>query len=439
MLLRAGLDRAPDHREGRLLLAELLHAAKRADAADEVLTAGLAYHREDSRYLAAVFQFLLSQQKDDRVVELARDLLISGSLREDIVGLAALAGATASFHRGRYDQAEELLRSAPDRVASPERELLATKIDWERGHRDLALINLRRLADTRPTDAAVQQELADRLRQNGATDEARRHVLAFQLAAPQQPGPRIALLHAYQDAGDRSRVELEIGALLRDFASDPAALVQLGDFAAKRGVPELAAQLLEHTRTRGLAWEPHALLHVESLLTAKAYAQALDTLRAIRRDRPELALRHESLLESLQAVALLGSGDLPAARLAITHALSQANTRAEHLLAVANRFVDLGAGEDACRILVQASNRDPLNQAVLARLIELQLELNRVDELPVSLLRFVRLRKPSPDILRVARHKLGSDLFLFSQTRGEALDAIERTLVTSEPLTLRVR
>jgi len=41
------------------------------------------------------------------------------------------------------------------------------------------------------------------------------------------------------------------------------------------------------------------------------------------------------------------------------------------------------------------------------------------------------MRRPSPDIMRVAQHKLGSDLFLFSAERPAALDAVRVALEKS--------
>lgn len=436
--LGAGVRNAPGNRDGRLLYAQVLAgAAGHDDLARRTLLDGLAFHRDDPAYLLRTFTFLLDRQEDAAVVALARELLAIRPASLERTRVAALAAATASFHRGSYDQAEDFLRDAPMVANSVEGRLLGIRIEWERGYRELAVWRLRMLSDEMPRDASVHHELAQQLRQLGLTDEARRRAVLRQISQPTLAGPRIELLRAYHESKDAHAVAREADALLRDFASDQPALLAMADFAAHAGNTGLSAKLLHHAQSRGFPADAHGLLHIEALLTAREFKMAVEALNRLGRERGEWALNHAALIETLKAVAYLGLGETDRARPAIAQFLDGPALRADHLLAVARRFVELDAVEDARRILARAVALEPLNQAALSRLIELELLLDDTAELPAHLLRFVAMRKPSPDILRVARHKLGSDLFLFSPARAAALDAVRAALDASPALARR--
>ena len=436
MLVRQGVARSPVNRDGRLLLAQLLIEARRAGTARQILLDGFGYHRNDPIYLRSLLSFLLQQQEDTRVITLARASLRSSPAPTECDCLLALAAATASYFRGNYDQADDFLHLAPSLAHSRDGLLLVAKIDWDRGYRDLALLQLRTLSAQLPNDSEIQSELTAHLREHGLHDEARRSSLAFQFAHPDLPGPRIGLLNAYQRMGDRGRIAREAAALLRDFPSDPAALLALADFAANSGNVALARQLDEHTRASGLPHEAHCVLVVEALIVAHKYQAALETIHSLLRENQGWDTRYASLLDSLQAVAHYGLGDHEAARIFLASSLNQAGIRAESLLAIARRLADVNADEAARQALLRAVEADPLNQAALTTLVELDLNLNRIGELPGHLRRLLAMRKPSPDVLRVAQHKLGSDLFLFSTDRAAVLEGV-RVALEKTPGALR--
>lgn len=437
LLVRTGVVRSPANRDGRLLLAQLLVEARRPDTAQQVLLDGLQFHRNDPSYLHPLLAFLLQQQQDARVIALARGSLRSPPALPECSRLFGFAAATASYFRGNYDQADDFLHALPQLPFSRDGRLLEAKIDWDRGYRDLALLQLRQLAIELPGDVEIHRELAGRLGERGLHDEARRLSLAFQIAHPALPGPRIELLNAYHRTGEHDRVAREAGALLRDFAADSSALLALADFAANIGDVSLARRLDDHAKAHHLPREAHAILVVEALIVARDYRTALDTSRELLRENPGWDPRYAALLGSLQAIAHYGLGDVEAARLLLTNFLNHSDLRAENLLAIAKRLSDVGAGEQARQTLLRAVTVDPLNQAALTRLVELDLNLNRIDDLPAHLRRLLTMRRPSPDVLLVAQHKLGSDLFLFSAERPAALEAVRLALEKASPATVR--
>lgn len=427
-IVRLGVAHSPANPAGRLLLAQLYLESSRPELARQTLVDGLTFHHENPSYLRPVFSFLFQRQDDAEVIALCRKYLPPHPAGTERDRLLSIAAATACYFRGNYDTAEDYIRAQPTLEASRDARLLTAKMDWERGYPELALLRFRELAANHPTDAELHAELATHLDRAGLHDEVRRAALAFQIAHPALPGPRLELIRAYHRTGDQARAQQEIEAFARDFAGDSNALLALADFAANTGNAPLARRLAEHARTRSFPSEPHAILAIEALVVAREYRNALDSARELLRVHPDWTARFGPVLTSLQAIAHFGLGDTDSASLLLTSYLNQSSLRAENLLAIAQRLVDVDAAESARQTLLRATAADPLNQAALARLVELDLNLNRIDELPAHLTRLLAMRKPSPDILRVAQHKLGSDLFLFSTERPAVLESVRLAL-----------
>ena len=438
LLLRVGMIQAPANRDGRLLLAQLLVEAGRPEVARQVFLDGLAFHHEDPAYLRPFFSFLFLRQGDASVITLSRKYLPPAPRPTERDRLYSLAAATAGYFRGNYDLAEDFIRAQPGLPASRDGRLLTAKMEWERGYHELALLELRELAAAQPTDAEIHAELVSHLDRAGLHDEVRRSALAFKIAHPALSGPRLELLRAYQRSGDHARAAGEIEEFTREFTADASALLALAEFAANTGNVPLARRLTAVARAQSFAWEPHAILTIEALVVARDFSAALDAVRDLPRDDPDWNARFGPVLTSLQAIAQFGLGETESASLMLTKYLNQSYLRAENLLAIAQRLVDVDAAEYARQTLVRATAADPLNQAALTRLVELDLNLNRIDELPSHLNRLLAMRKPSPDILRVAQHKLGSDLFLFSAERPAALEAVRVALEKTARVTRRL-
>ena len=430
MLAGRGLELCPADRDGRLFVARLRHATRGAAAARQTLLEGLRFHADDAEYLKPVFHFLLRQREDAEVIGLISRLKTERPPGPAAARVLAFAAATAAHHLGHYDQADDFLHSAPGLAPTRDAALLSTRIERERGYAGLALVHLRQIAGMFPDDFEVHHELVAQLRELGREDEARRASLTFQLAHPTRPEARILLLEAYRRTGETARLAVEVESLLGDFATDLPTLTALAEFGANAGDPALVRRVVEHAVQRRLPTEAFAFLSIEAAIVARDYRGAIDRLRELsEKATPEGRLR--SLSDSLLAIAHLGLGDSSTAQIFLTNFLQQPNLPAENLQVVAARFAALDAMRPAWHVLRKAVAVDPLNQPALSRLIELDLTLNRVDELAGHLQRLIRMRRPSPDLLRVAERKLGSDLFLFSHDAPAAISAARLALAES--------
>lgn len=428
--LRLGLIKAPANKEGRLLLAQFYGLWKRPDLTRQTLLDGFAYHQNDNDYLKTLFTFLLQQQDDQQVLAYYKTLLGHDDTITSRNQLVALAAASSCYFRGNYDQAESILRHY-QLENSRDGRLLTARINWDRGAKDLAIDQLRALAGELPNDEELYNQTVAYLREAGRESEARRESFIRALANPNNARARIDQLYALQKEGDTAAVKSNSEDIFRDFSGDANALLALADFAANTGDPSLARRIYNHCKARNLNWEGAALMTVEANIVSKKYQTALELVRELLKENPEWGKRYYAVFNGLQAIANYGLGDAEAAQLFLNNFLSQANVRADNLIAVSKRLLAVGAKSQARQVLDQAAQADPLNQAALSNLIQLDLDLNNTTPLATNVRKLLAMRRPSQELLRTAYIRLGSDLFLFAPDRSALLQDLSNALNAS--------
>jgi tetratricopeptide (TPR) repeat protein len=441
--LRVGSGLSPGNRDGRMLLSQFFIVQQRPDLAQKMLVDGLGPNRADEEYLQALFGFLLQRQEDSEVLRIANELL-----REmehlpapvERVRLVATARATAEFFRGNYDAAEDTVKKYRLQE-TPDGQILALRIEWDRGERDTALARLQSLTEQIPENEQVYAQYAAYLRETGRDDELRRLCVLRQLSYPDRPRARIDLLYLYDKGKDETNVQVGVEELFRDFPKTPEVMLALADFAANTGRPALARRVYDYCKANNLPWEGPALMTVEAHVVAKEYNEALEACRQMMKDNPEWGKRFFSVFNGLQAIANYGLGDIEAAQLFLSNFLNQAGVRAENLVAVSNRLMSVGAKDQARQVLAQAVRTDPLNQTALVGLIKLDLELGQADTIAASLRALITMRKPPRDLLNNAYTRLASDRFLFAPGRDALLDELRVNISerASMPLVVPVR
>lgn len=432
--LKVGLAKAPDDTDGLLLYAQLQMELKRPDLAEKILTGGLAHLPDDLSYAKTVLAFLLAHQKDQAAYTLCTKILNRQTAPPELTQFAALSAATACYYRGCYDQAQGILKRH-QQLTQRNGILLDTKILWELGYRELALYQLRNLIQTSPSDEELYQQFITYLREDARTTEARQASLAFQLADPVSILPRIDLLRNSL-SNPSTPWGNEADTVIRDFASNPQALLALAEMAATSGQPELVQRIRIRLSESNSEPEAAVLLAIEAMVVAKDYRGALAAADEFSKQSPTPAAHFLNVCAGLQAIACFGDNDPEAGRLALHRFLTGSSLHSNNLLLVANRLIEVGARQPARETLTRATSIDPLNQAALKRLIEIDLEDDNTDALPANVRRLVTMRKPSRDILRQAQHQLGGDRLLFSRETGVALRSLSAYLSTEQPADL---
>ena len=424
--LRSGIERSPSNQEGRLMILPFYNLWKRTDLAEKTLIEGIPYNRNNMEFMRALFMFLLRQQEDDKVIEIGKELLGDKVVITPVNQLIAFAQASAYYYRGHYDKAEDLLRLY--KIANMrDGRLLLARIDWDRGLKDQALAKLRRLQLDMPRDMEVYLQLVAYLREEGRDDEARRESIMRSLANPGNSRPRIDLLIAYKKAGEREKVTAEEQAIFNSFSDDESALLALADFASNDGDVAFTAKIRDHMKAKGMKWMGAALMNAEALLVSKRYTEAIDVLKVLKED-PDMGGNFQSIIIGLQAIANFGAGNADGGEASLKEFYGQFNVRTENYIAVSKRLLEIGATYQARQVLAQAVKNDPVNQAALTRLVELDVKLNNTDEVSRNVRTLLTMRRPSPKLLRSAYEQLSSDRFIFSEGREDLLADLELVL-----------
>ncbi len=427
--LRVGVAASPTNTEGRLILAHFFTLAGRVELAQRTLVEGVPHAGNNLDFLKTLFGFLLQYQEDDEVRRIATQLLPPRPLPNDRNQLIALAAATAGMNRYDYAAAEKLLADYQlTRTAAMDGRLLSVRLEWERGHHKVALERLQGYLREYPGEDEFYNQLTNYYRELGRDSAVEQSALLRSIANPRSTAARLDLLRAYRRAPDRSRFAAEIESFFRDFATDHPSLLLLGNFATENGDPALALRVYQHLKNRELESDAAGLMVAEAHLVARDFRAALDFILELGRIRPEWMQKYLGIVNGLQAVACYGLDQREEGDLYLGHFLGQPNLRVEHLTAIANRLVAIGAKTQARRVLAQAVALGPRNQPALALLIELDLERAPTEELVGNLNRLLAMRRPPVALLRSAQSRLASDRFLFVPGRDELRTAVKAAL-----------
>lgn len=431
---RAGLSRSPRHLSARLELAELYLAYRRPDLAKKLLLDRLEEFASDQAYLHRCLQFLFQFQADAELHAVCENLLRLDPQAQ----IPAFYAASLALLRGDFDRAESLVREHRLDTATSGALLLA-RLDLERGFPELALARIERLLNEGVSDDECYALLMQIRRQLGQSRELELAATLRLAAFPFSHLPRIDFLHLQHERGDQTAFQREIDTYFAHFPEDQSALLALGDFAANKGLPELARRIENHFRTRDWLLEPAILMTAEAQLTAGNYSAGLAHLRAHLRDQASTAGRAAPVFDSLQALALFGLNRADEAQVHLERLLAQPNLRADNLQVIASRLLALGRAEHARTVLARAVALDPLNRTALTELIRLEAQLGHVQSLPAPTRRLLAMRRPSAAVLTAVRDRLGSDLQLFHADQSTLLAEIDRHLASTAPATLSAR
>lgn len=426
-MIRVGHVKSPSNLEARLTLAEFYSIRGRPDLASNLLREGLVHARDDVDYLRTTLRSLISTHDDQAVMDIAANLLGGEPILTPAHQMTALAAATANFHRGNYDRAEDfLLRYGLS--GNPEGRILLTRLDWERGNKQAALDRLEALSDQFTDQDEVYVLLARFHRELGNHSRAHNFAVMRQINSPLAAGPRIALLYSHHSAGDSLRANAAVEAILRDFGHDPEALLALGEFATYSSDVELSRRIFRTMDARGFSLHLPAILLTETYLNAGNFREAITFLDSHSEQDETFRERFTNILDSLHAVAYLGLGNTDAGEMHLTRFLDSRNLRVENFLITSERLIKLQHPNLARRVVTHAHRSDPNNQAALTELIRLDIEAGRTEDLVGNINKLLTMRKPARTLLEESVALLGADQFLFLRQREELLRSIQEMM-----------
>ncbi|WP_438481162.1 tetratricopeptide repeat protein [Oleiharenicola lentus] len=421
-LLRSGVAGSPKNLRGRLLLSEVYLAYGRPDLAVDLLSDDQNLSADNFDALTQSISLLIKLREDQLALTLAKKNLSATSparLPGNTAWVAAL-GAKAALNLGNFDDAADIVKTflppeSADAVA------LDAQIVWEKGYAELALVTLENHLASHSGNDALRALQINFYRLLNRTHEWETAVIGRMVADPFASAPRIDYLLLHHQRGDAPKVASEVEHYLQLFSSNEQALLLLADFAAYTGQSSLARRVQTQLNPQSEAGCAVALMVAESCVTAGSYQEALDLLTRYSRDFPQWTTQYAAVLCGLKTVAYHGLHQPEEARLNLELLVSQKNLRAENLVVVSNRLLELGAEDLALLLFSKAALADPHNEAALTNLLKLELKTQNFASLPQHIDQFLKLRNPSREIATSVRQSLGSDQHLFLNNQADLL------------------
>lgn len=430
-LLVSGLKRVPEDLQARRLVAVTHLRAGMLHRALDTLADGLAYN-PDLDYVKLAFGWLIESGEFDRAIQLATPLLPETPDTDLTHQYLALQVATAHFESGRYDAAEQWL-ARWSLANSLEGVLLLARADWETGRKAEAL---QRLENEIPRFAGRDELYVSLIRfhrELGHEAEARRFALLRQFNDPQNPGPRIDLLHTYHATQDSAAQAREIDAYFAAFGTDARAMAVLAWFAVDTHQQPLLDRIHLHATEAKLATDEIDLARVQLALITRRYAEAM----AISEPAFSAATRANAgrprLMAAFHAVATYAGADSAKASMALRALTAEARFPLRDSLVLARELQLVGAVAEARLVLERACLVDPFAQPALAELVRIDAATKNQEGLATYLPKFLAVRKPSRAILTEVLLALdrSAQPALFEQVRAALQRNGERLVSTS--------
>lgn len=429
--LRVGILRAPQHLQGRTVLAEIYEFGwRRQDLAAEAMIDGLRFGgNEDMDYLRRTVGVLLRHQMDEKMQEIADRYIVPGRDGQNRVlnQILAFGAARANHYRGNFDRAESYLRDF-ELSGSVEGILLTAQINWDRGQRQIAINQLEDALRQFPNSEPIILQLSRYHREENNLDRARRYAILRSATNPLAIAPRVELLYIYKASGDDERAEREALQILRQFREDEAAITSLANFAADTGNINLARRTYQLALENDYINSAFALLLIEAHIVSRDYAGATRFSDELVVENPSWLEARSSIFNSLRAVATFAVGREDLGQIYLQNFLTADDVRVQTFLAVARRLENIDRPHEAQRVLSTAYRRNPGNQSALTELIRLEIALGNSNEVPHLLRRLLAMRRPSTTVIAQAYRELGSDRFIFATDRQALLLELSNAL-----------
>ncbi|MGB0370891.1 MAG: tetratricopeptide repeat protein [Opitutales bacterium] len=426
--LRAGVMRATENIEGRLLLAEIfLSGYRQPEMAIELLKQGAPYGYQDIDYVRSTVRLMLRQHQDMELLQLADEFLPKLSENEQVAKIFAVGSASAAFYRGMYDTAEDFINEY-DLKNSPEGLILSSKILSARGQNVDAIVLLENNANRFSNRELIFMELIRAHREAGNLDKARQYAILRNLNNPLNPGPRIELLHAYNYSEQTDRLAEEIDNYIDQFGSEERSLALLAEFGAKTGNASLNRDIYNLAIENSFDLSLFSYLVIEAENSAGNFKDALNLVAQILEEKPIWLDERSPILSALRAVSYYGDGQDAKGSIYLKEILQNPDVRNQTLLALSTTLKDLGRLEEARSILEAAYEETPENQGALSALMRLDIELGRIDDLNEKLVNLLSMRRPPYDLLQLAYDSLGSDKFMFTPNRNSVIQQLAEIL-----------
>ena len=426
-----GAQLSPANLEAQRLCADLFFAFQRPLDAYQLVEESLIFAKQDRDYFRMYAQRCFMLDQDARLIATAKKYLADPEVAEDIRTDLRLAAAQAHFLRGDFADSARLIKEYQlDQTADGY--LLNCQLLWESGDRPGALAGLDAALAVFPAGVRLLEMKASWLKESGELIRAKDTLDLLAISQPGRPGPLIQSLYLLPGEADRARREAMIEKIVATFGNQEQPMLDLARFGNDTSDVALTTRLARLAVERKFGNRVRFdLVHVECLLNAGRARETILLVDALYKqaERDQWVAETRMAFDALRTIAYFADGQTQIGSINLQKLLQHRKVPPQVLVAASRKLIAARRYDEANEVLIQAHLQNETNQAVLMQIVQLKLDHPRIAaDLETYLRRLMLNRRPSPEVLRVALRRLGSDTYLFSTDRETLLRDVEAKL-----------
>ena len=423
-----GAQLSPANLEAQRLCADLFFAFQRPLDAYQLLEESLVFAKQDREYFRQYVQRCFMLDQDARLIATATKHLGDPAVAEDIRADLRLAAAQAHFLRGDFADAARLIKEHRlDQTADGY--LLNCQLLWESGDRTGALAELDAALAVFPAGVRLLEMKARWLKESGELARAKDTLDLLAISQPGRPGPLIQSLYLLPGEADRPRREALLEKIIATFGNQEQPMLDLARFGNDTSDVALTARLAKLALERKFGNRVRFdLVHVECLLNAGRARETILLVDALYKqaERDQWVAETRMAFDALRTIAYVADGQTEIGSINLQKLLQHRKVPPQVLVAASRKLIAARRYDEANEVLIQAHLQNETNQAILMQIVRLKLDHPLISaDLETYLRRLMLNRRPSPEVLRAALRRLGSDTYLFSADRETLLRDVE--------------
>ena len=426
-----GAQLSPANLEAQRLCADLFFAFQRPLDAYQLLEESLVFAKQDREYFRQYVQRCFMLDQDARLIATATKHLADPELAAEIRADLRLAAAQAHFLRGDFADAARLIKEHRlDQTADGY--LLNCQLLWESGDREGALAEIDAALALFPAGVRLLEMKARWLKESGDFARAKDTLDLLAISQPGRPGPLIQSLYLLPGEADRVRREALVEKIVATFGTQEQPMLDLARFGNDTADVALTARLAKLALERKFGNRVRFdLVHVECLLNAGRARETILLVDALYKqaERDQWVAETRMAFDALRTIAYFADGQTEIGSINLQKLLQHRKVPPQVLVAASRKLIAARRYDEANEVLIQAHLQNETNQAVLMQIVRLKLDHPAISaDLETYLRRLMLNRRPSPEVLRAALRRLGSDTYLFSADRETLLRDVEAKL-----------
>jgi len=423
-----GAQLSPANLEAQRLCADLFFAFQRPLDAYQLLEESLVFAKQDREYFRQYVQRCFMLDQDARLIATATKYLGDSAVAEDIRADLRLAAAQAHFLRGDFADAARLIKEHRlDQTADGY--LLNCQLLWESGDRTGALAELDAALAVFPAGVRLLEMKARWLKESGEFSRAKDTLDLLAISQPGRPGPLIQSLYLLPGEEGRVRREALTEKIIATFGTQEQPMLDLARFGNDTADVALTARLAKLALERKFGNRVRFdLVHVECLLNAGRARETILLVDALYKqaERDQWVAETRMAFDALRTIAYFADGQTEIGSINLQKLLQHRKVPPQVLVAASRKLIAARRYDEANEVLIQAHLQNETNQAILMQIVRLKLDHPLISaDLETYLRRLMLNRRPSPEVLRAALRRLGSDTYLFSADREKLLRDVE--------------